>query len=461
MFPKANGGIVTRIITGFVLLLMSISGLADKRAPLTNADIVAMKKSGMGEHTIVLAIGAGPNNFNTSPASLVQLKKAGVSDAIIDAILMSAQSKHLAESQPLTGEALIAKALDAFGPHEKLIAVHSSLWTASVTQSTADGKTIFEEQRVQVYPGLTHIALSRPPGEREKIVVTPDFSYRTAGGMTIATPSGHADIYRQEMKFDPIQISQHLSDYTFTRLEGDEKDGAAVDVLKISADGMDCIWRIDAQTGLLLSAKHQLASGEVMTEFSDYRLVDGINQPFNRHIITSQSTTDVAVSSYEPNSTIDETIFTRPRSLSPPSLSLKVLQAETVSYTSDLGADPNTISDCQISQSAKMSAGSGSLDDIAFTKGQAGSNVRMTCNPWDKNWIFPRKLNSNLVLSSDGNAYVIACDKAWWGSKCVPLEVGLVFNANRMENKIQVEGGDAKGKKDQATYTILLSQSVQ
>lgn len=45
------------------------------------------------------------------------------------------------------------------------------------------------------------------------------------------------------------------------------------------------------------------------------------------------------------------------------------------------------------------------------------------------NW--PHVLNVMLVEASDGNAYIIACDRAWAWSKCVPLRAGDTFNARR------------------------------
>lgn len=45
------------------------------------------EKTGLREQTIVLAIEQGPCRFDTSPQALVDLKKAGVSDAVSNAML--------------------------------------------------------------------------------------------------------------------------------------------------------------------------------------------------------------------------------------------------------------------------------------------------------------------------------------------------------------------------------------
>jgi len=56
--------------------------------PFANADVICMVKAGLAESTIVLAIQQKPTDaFDTSPDVLAELKKAGVSQAIINAML--------------------------------------------------------------------------------------------------------------------------------------------------------------------------------------------------------------------------------------------------------------------------------------------------------------------------------------------------------------------------------------
>src|SRR5882672_11546292 len=56
---------------------------------LTNTDIINMSKSGIGEQTIILTIQKSSGAFDTSPEALVRLKTAGVSDAVLNAMLTS------------------------------------------------------------------------------------------------------------------------------------------------------------------------------------------------------------------------------------------------------------------------------------------------------------------------------------------------------------------------------------
>jgi hypothetical protein len=73
----------------FLLILLSIPlGSVSAQEPnrtLTNADIISMAKSGIGEQTIILTIQKGATKFDTTPEALIQLKTAGISDAVLKA----------------------------------------------------------------------------------------------------------------------------------------------------------------------------------------------------------------------------------------------------------------------------------------------------------------------------------------------------------------------------------------
>jgi hypothetical protein len=357
------------------------------------------------------------------------------------------------------GQALMDKALNAFGPREKLIAIHSAQWKASVTQSTSQGSISFEEEGVQAFPGLFCVEMVYRPEAPQKVVITPDFSYRSANGMTLAIPSARADLYREEMKFDPVYIAQNLSRYTFTPVGTEQYKGTQVDVLKISSGGMEYLWKIDMRTGRLMSVTHHVASGDVISEFSDYRQIDGIYYPFTRHTTSPGYTTDVTLDTYKTNISVDQSLLLQPSDLSASALKLNVLQSESISYTQDLGGDNS--SNCQIAKSASNLPGANTLEDLGFITQPIGSNLKLTCNSWDQNSIFRRTLNAMLVASSDGNAYVIACDRTWHWSKCVPLQVGIIFPASREEDKFEVRGANENGKEQEAIYKILMEKPLQ
>lgn len=69
---------------------VAVASLAEATQPLTNNDVVQMVKAGLPESTILLSVQNSPANFSTAPADLIALKKAGVSQPVLDAIVSKA-----------------------------------------------------------------------------------------------------------------------------------------------------------------------------------------------------------------------------------------------------------------------------------------------------------------------------------------------------------------------------------
>ncbi len=67
-------------------------------APLTNAEILEMVKAGFAEETILKSIQLSETRFDTSVAALVELKNAGASERVIQAMLSPKAAK--AEEKP-------------------------------------------------------------------------------------------------------------------------------------------------------------------------------------------------------------------------------------------------------------------------------------------------------------------------------------------------------------------------
>ena len=54
---------------------------------MNNADVIKMKQADFSESTILMAIGKEPANYDTSPDALIEMKKAGVSEVVIQKIV--------------------------------------------------------------------------------------------------------------------------------------------------------------------------------------------------------------------------------------------------------------------------------------------------------------------------------------------------------------------------------------
>jgi hypothetical protein len=81
-------------------LLLIVTGVAaqQKNPALTNNDILTMVKGGLQETTVLNAIAANETDFDVSAKALLDLKQAGISDKIIDAMLAAEAKKRNAAS---------------------------------------------------------------------------------------------------------------------------------------------------------------------------------------------------------------------------------------------------------------------------------------------------------------------------------------------------------------------------
>ena len=70
-----------------VSLLVGWSAVVDAQEALTNQSIVEMVKAGLSERVIIAKIRSSPTNFDTQTDALIALKKNGVPEKVIEAIM--------------------------------------------------------------------------------------------------------------------------------------------------------------------------------------------------------------------------------------------------------------------------------------------------------------------------------------------------------------------------------------
>jgi hypothetical protein len=74
-----------RVLT--VLVLVALAAAAGAQEVLSNDSVIAMKKAGLSDAVILAKIRSSPSKFDTSTQGLVALKQAGLSDSIIEAMV--------------------------------------------------------------------------------------------------------------------------------------------------------------------------------------------------------------------------------------------------------------------------------------------------------------------------------------------------------------------------------------
>jgi len=140
-------------------------------------------------------------------------------------------------------------------------------------------------------------------------------------------------------------------------------------------------------------------------------------------------------------------------------LHLKVLQSDSLPYEVPIGGGEIQTS-CNITGTVDTSISVWSQG--SYSRGTAYSypNLQMSCRSREippSGW--RHVLNMMLVAASDGNAYIMACDRAWAWSKCNGLRAGDVFPAYWQDDKLKAIYSDDKGDiKEAGAYSILDSR---
>jgi hypothetical protein len=82
------------LLTLYVVFALGIASAQQSPKPLTNEDVISMVKNGLPESVIVGSMQANPTNFDVTPNGLIALKKAGVGQKVMDAMLAAETNKR-------------------------------------------------------------------------------------------------------------------------------------------------------------------------------------------------------------------------------------------------------------------------------------------------------------------------------------------------------------------------------
>lgn len=91
---------MNRILSILFVFFLCLSSLSAQEA-LTNNQIVELTKAGLGEDVIITMVKTSQTNFSVGFPDIVALKKAGVSDTVIKAMIQAGKEVSVAPSTPL------------------------------------------------------------------------------------------------------------------------------------------------------------------------------------------------------------------------------------------------------------------------------------------------------------------------------------------------------------------------
>jgi hypothetical protein len=91
-------------LLSFVLVFVAAAATAQAQSPaatttLTNTAVVKLVRAGFREKSVIAIINARPVNFDLSPDRLIELKKGGVPERVILAMIARAESVELASEE--------------------------------------------------------------------------------------------------------------------------------------------------------------------------------------------------------------------------------------------------------------------------------------------------------------------------------------------------------------------------
>jgi outer membrane lipoprotein-sorting protein len=212
------------------------------------------------------------------------------------------------------GVALIKKVQTFIGGKAKVDALQATHTVGTMQAQTPQGPMEIEVDAITKYPDSSRRIMKTPMGEMT-MVSTPDGAFMMSPMGSQDMPSGQRMAMRNESRADIITILKNVDNpkYTFTT-PGTEKVGAVdAQVLTIDADGTAVKYLVDPSSGKILRRVSQSPRGESITDYTDWKTVDGITLPVAFTTTTAgQQSGSGKVTTMEINPTVDPKIFEKP-----------------------------------------------------------------------------------------------------------------------------------------------------
>lgn len=192
---------MTRLTDLCVTMLILLSSVASAyaqsgRAAMTNDDVEQMLSQGLTEDVVVEAISANEVRFDVSPSGLLALKKANVSDRVVQAMLAAESKKREAATQRVTAAA--AQQSGNFGLQRGFTAFDTGMPMPNAQRLTGEVQLpkvtlLVNDKRQLMDPSETEIATGQGKGGSAAGSVLKGFgkTILMAGNMTgVPVPHG-------------------------------------------------------------------------------------------------------------------------------------------------------------------------------------------------------------------------------------------------------------------------------
>lgn len=222
------------------------------------------------------------------------------------------------------GKALLARVVEGLGGAAKVAAVKAVRQKVTAKMRTPQGEMPIEIEALAVLPGTMRQQVQTPMGAMTS-VITPDVAFITGPMGTRDLPPSQKESTLRELRNTPLYVAQHAADPKLSlRAGAKEKVGdVEAQVLEGSLEGTDFKWWVDPATGRVLKSVSQVtgmggAPVEQVTEFSDFRTVDGMTVAFKRKMTRGgEDAGSAEITEYAINPAVDPKQFEKPAAPTP------------------------------------------------------------------------------------------------------------------------------------------------
>ncbi len=215
------------------------------------------------------------------------------------------------------GRALLAKIAQAMGDVEKLKSVKALRQKLTVMMNTPQGEFPIGAEQVTVFPDRAWQKMTSPMGEMT-IVISPAAAFMKTPDGSREMPASRKDESLADLRRDPLFVVQHAEDPKYSFAAGSTERIGEIEarILEVNADGVPVRWYVDGQSGRILRATSPAGGpepGERVTDYSDWKPVDGVTLPFRRaRTRGGEKESTVEIHEIEFNPAIDPKLFDKP-----------------------------------------------------------------------------------------------------------------------------------------------------
>ncbi len=281
---------------------------------VTAEDVQRVAKKHVRPQDLSILVVGKPADFDRPLSSFGEVRKVDIT------IPAPAGEKKAAatDATKTAGKALLAKAAAALGPAEKLAAVKDVTTKGKATMRTPQGEMELGVTTLVVFPDRIRSEIQTPMGLLTQ-VLGPGVAFMTGPMGSQDLPASMHDEMAKVIKRNPIFLARMASDPNLVAsAAGTEKVGnVEARILDITYDKAEVRWFVDPTSGRLLRSSFSGTgqSGPVtsVTDYSDYRPVDGLTLPFLQEVTQNgQKAQTLKVEEIKLNSGSDPKAFEKP-----------------------------------------------------------------------------------------------------------------------------------------------------